>query len=127
MKIIACAASAILAVGCAPSPVDPVGDWGGDHVALQVGASQSTIEFDCAHGKIPGPFAIGADGVFDLDGVFVREHGGPAKEGETLLEAPVRYSGVVAGKKMRLVVMGDGPIGDFALEKGAAPALTKCL
>lgn len=120
-------AIASLLFGCVAAPVDPVGDWGGDHIALSVGAVELTVEFDCAYGRIPGPFVVGDDGAFALDGVFVVEHGGPVREGETLPETAVRYTGAVAGRRMRLVVEGVGPIDAYVLEKGRAPALMKCL
>jgi hypothetical protein len=125
IRILTAAASL---AGCAAAPIDPLGAWGGNHVSLLVGVERSELEFDCAVGRIDGPFTLAADGSFDLQGVFVREFGGPVREGEILPERPARYSGDIAGARMRLAITleGGGSLGEYALEKGAAPRLFKC-
>ena len=89
----ACAwmACALAAAGCASSnsltgPTDrttlAAGSWGGQHVGLTVTAAATTIEFDCAHGRIEGAIPLDARGRFDVSGTFVLEHGGPARPDE---------------------------------------------
>ena len=115
------------AVGaCAAASVDPVGEWGGDHISLSVGASESKLEFDCAYGRIAGPFVFAPDGSFALSGVLVVEHGGPVRADEKPREQPVRYAGHIRGKRMRLQIEG-APLGVYTLEKFRTPQLMKCL
>jgi hypothetical protein len=112
--------------GCAATPVDPVGDWGGDHVSLNIGALESRLEFDCAYGRIDGPFVLAPDGSFTLSGMLAVEHGGPVRADEQPREHPVRYAGHVRGRMMKLKIEG-ALFGDYALEKGRPPRLIKCL
>src|SRR5947209_10154857 len=68
-------------MACAGSPSSPStkGQWGGDHASLIVGDAAGHIEFDCAHGDFSGAIATAS---FSRAGSFVREHGGPIREGE---------------------------------------------
>ncbi len=120
-------AAACLA-GCAAAPADPSGAWGGDHISLTIGADRSELEFDCANGRIDGPFTLAEDGGFDLQGVFVREFGGPVREGEVLPERPARYQGEIAGAAMSLrITLADGAsLGAYKLKKNTPPRLFKC-
>src|SRR2546425_2074319 len=63
------------------SPSSVLGMWGGDHVAMTVGDAGSHLEFDCAHGDVPGALKTDARGNFSEAGTFVREHGGPIRLG----------------------------------------------
>ena len=87
------------------------------------------LEFDCAHGEIPGTKAIGEDGAFSWAGSYVREHGGPIREGEPEDSHPAVYSGAIVGRNMRLRVAVSelGLELDFALEEGRAGRVLKCL
>jgi hypothetical protein len=120
--------------GCsqAPSGPDhsvPSGTWGGDHVVLSIDAARAAIEFDCAHGTLPVPIALDR-GQFDVTGVFVREHGGPIREDETVVQQAAQYRGAVDGGKMTLRVrLADGlqDLGSYTLSFGAAGRVFKCL
>lgn len=129
LKSLVMALAAALA-GCATAPADPVGAWGGDHISMIVGEGGAAIEFDCAQGRIDGAFDVGADGVFDLAGVWSPEHGGPVRQGEEIEVRPARYSGKIAGDAMTLSIAVEPPpteLGPFALQKNRAPNLLKCL
>jgi hypothetical protein len=103
------------------------GSWGGNHVALEVTSSGGTVEFDCAHGTITEPIALDDDGRFDAAGTYVREHGGPVREGEEDAR-PARYGGRVQGQTMTLTITVAGEsVGPFELERGRTPRITKCL
>ena len=124
----------LLLPGCGgpsrPSGLVPQGAWGGDHVALVLDATHGTLEFDCAHGTADAPIPIDSDGAFQVTGTFVREHGGPIREGETPDQHPARYVGTTDGKHMTLTVnLSDEPqqIGPFELVLGASPHVLKCL
>jgi len=105
------------------------GTWGGEHVGLSVTETGAHIEFDCAHGDIGQPLALDSAGKLSVDGVFVREHGGPVIEGQEE-KKPARYTGKVDGKTMTLdVTLTDSreKIGAFTLTYRASPRIVKCL
>jgi hypothetical protein len=118
-------------VGCStavPEALD--GTWGGPHIGMVVTADGAELEYDCAHGRITQPIRLDRDGEFVALGVHVREHGGPIREGEQVVELPARYSGRVRGSDMTLRVdlTGEGSsLGTFELERGASPNVFKCL
>ena len=109
--------------------VDP-GTWGANGIALEVTASGARIEYDCAHGTIPGPILLDADGRFDVEGRHFREHGGPIREGEDSSGQSVRYAGRVTGDTMTLAVRPEGSdaaIGSHTLVRGKTGRIHKCL
>lgn len=105
------------------------GEYGGEHVALSVGASSARLEFDCAHGEIPSAIPLDPDGRFAVDGTFTQERGGPAT---TLPEdvRPARYVGSSQGRvvtfTIRLVREGVA-VGTFTAERGSPPRIFRCL
>lgn len=106
------------------------GDWGGEHISLKLTDGGGSFELDCAHGTIDEPLSTGGDGSFDVRGRFVAERGGPEVKGERPESHPARFTGRVDGKRMtmRIVLTGSGePVGDFSLEHGKDPHITKCL
>ncbi len=118
-------------IGCfSPSGLTqvPIGRWGGDHVELVVGSASAQLDFDCAHGSIPGPIPL-QDGAFDIAGVFVPEHGGPIVQGEVLPEYAAHYRGTTDGKRMTLTIEAEGlgNAGTYALDLGRSARITKCL
>jgi hypothetical protein len=120
-----------VAGSCGSSPTGPVppGNWGGQHIGLVVTDSGATINYDCAHGTIDQAL-VTVDGVFTAVGTHYREHGGPIRDGEPTDAHPARYDGRTDGKTMSLDVTltdsGD-KLGSFKLERGAQPAVFKCL
>jgi hypothetical protein len=123
-----------LSAGCGlatiPSPGELLGVWGGTHIALEVTPNETAVELDCAHGTIQAPFTLDADGRFDLPGEFVREHGGPVREGESLVKYPARYRGVVEGNRMDLAIARVDSVqalGSFTLRQGDHGRVFKCL
>ena len=112
------------------APADPVGNWGGQHIALTVTAQGGTAEFDCAHGAFTGALTPSPDGRFSASGVWVREHGGPVRDGEVLPSFPALYAGRITGTSMSLTVTRTDSavaIGTFSLTKGSAASVFKCL
>lgn len=106
------------------------GDWGGEHISLKLTGGGGSFELDCAHGTIDEPLSTGGDGSFDVRGRLVMERGGPVVEGERPDSHPARFTGRVDGQRMtmRIVLTGSGEsVGDFSLEHGRDPQLTKCL
>ena len=124
---------ALLVAGCATSAVPPQplwGVWGGQHVGLTLGTIDSAIEYDCAKGMIIGPVIVRDDGNFEAFGTHTPGQGGPDRIDHVPPSYPARYSGMVRGDVMTLVVdvaaIG-ARIGPYALRRGAEPSLLRCL
>jgi hypothetical protein len=121
----------VLSAGCGGSDLTavPAGNWGGEHVSMEVTNSGATLEFDCAHGSVPEPLTLDADGRFDRSGVFVREQGGPIREGEPEDTRPARYSGTTDGRSMSLTITiqdGSLPVQAYRLELGNLGHVFRC-
>lgn len=122
-------AAACTGVGRSPSaPTALMGNWGGQHAGLVLTADGGTIEYDCAHGTLDMAVRPDRKGGFEATGSHVREHGGPARQGEVLPAVPARYVGQVDGDRMVLqVVVGSDTLGPYTLQRGAPPQLFRCL
>ncbi len=105
------------------------GDWGGEHIGLNLGTTVGTLEYDCAAGTMIGPLMINRDGTFIAAGTHTPGRGGPAIEGQRLPSYRVRYSGSVRGNTMSLRgrVENGVLLGPFTLRRGAQPIRTRCL
>ena len=111
-----------------PSRAALSGEWGGEHIALELQDGAGRLELDCAHGSITQAIVPAADGTFSVLGTFTRESGGPVpREGEDV--HPARYSGKVSGDRMDLTIAVDGTeLADkFVLVKNQSPRIVKCL
>jgi hypothetical protein len=111
-----------------PTSVDK-GLWGGDHVTMTVGETNTHLEFDCAHGDIPGALSVN-NGDLAASGTFVREHGGPIRVDEQLDQRPALYSGQVSNGRMKLSIRltdSGEVVGSFDLLQGSAGRVFKCL
>jgi hypothetical protein len=121
--------AALQCTGIGPPPAVAVtGQWGGAHAALVLTDSGGTIEYDCAHGGLAAPVRLDQAGRFVVDGVHVREHGGPVRVGEVPDSLPARYTGRISRDRMSLrVIIGSDTLGPFELRRGAEPQLFKFL
>jgi len=107
-----------------------IGDWGGEHVQLELDEAGGTLDYDCAHGTVDPGWTLTDDGEFTGTGVHVIEHGGPVQEGEILPARPATYDGTVDGDQMSLTVtLSDSAqvIGTFQLQRGSDGQLMRCL
>jgi hypothetical protein len=106
----------------------PRGEWGGDHISMNVGEESAKIEYDCAHGEIQGPLVVDGQGKFDLHGTFTMERGGPVRQGESARSQAASYAGEIKGDTMTLILkISDAEDAEtFTLEKGKAGKLVKC-
>ena len=106
----------------------PRGEWGGTHINMSVGEQSAKLEFDCAHGEIPGPLTVDGEGKFKLPGTFTPERGGPVRADETSRATPAMYSGTIKGNTMTLTmkIEGSDETESFTLEKGKEAELFKC-
>ena len=103
------------------------GEWGGQHIHINVGADSAEVEYDCASGVINGPLRFDADGHFVWRGVHRMERGGPVRADEKPAEHPATYSGSIKGNTMELTLkVEDLDAETFTLEKGKPGELFKC-
>ena len=108
----------------------PEGQWGGDHVGLDVTAQGGRVDYDCAHGTIEESMKLDKDGRFNVKGTHVRERPGPVREGQDPDARPARYEGKTDGRTLTLnVSLSDTKesVGAFTLTYRQAPRVTKCL
>jgi hypothetical protein len=97
---------------------------------MAVADSSTHLELDCAHGDIPAVLTVDRQGQFSVAGTYVREHGGPIRQGEIPDSHPAIYSGLVGSTTMTLTIrLGDTneSIGAFALVSGSLGRVFKCL
>lgn len=122
----------ILLAGCATTAADRpiIGQWGGQHVGLEISETGGTLDYDCARGAIDGPLVSDPSGRFVASGTHVPGTGGPVQVGVTPRSYPATYSGSVSGDTMNLLVEVpaiSARIGPYALRRGAEPVLLRCL
>jgi hypothetical protein len=90
----------------------------------------ATLEFDCAHGSVAGRLELDSSGDFSWNGVWVKEHGGPAPGYEPPDTHQAVYFGRVRGERMTFTVRlrDDGSEqGTFELTRGQPGTVYKCL
>ncbi|HEX8475550.1 MAG TPA: hypothetical protein VF666_16095 [Pyrinomonadaceae bacterium] len=105
------------------------GVWGGAHIRMEVKDDGADIEYDCAHGTIDAPLDADASGRFDAVGTHVREGPGPIRVGKSPASRPVRYTGSISDKEMKLTVTltdTSKEIGTFTLRHGSEGQIRKC-
>jgi len=108
---------------------NPIGNWGGDHIGLEVTDKGLRADFDCAHGAVDTPLTFDSDGRFEAKGSYVQESPGPEREGQQPPPKAARYSGRIQGATMTLTITLADPartIGPFTLTKDRVPRITKC-
>lgn len=129
LSVLACC-SVATTCGVDVTAPEMVGEWGGEHISLSVSLSQSTLEYDCAHGTIEESIEPDGDGNFTVAGIHVLEHGGPIQQDQVPDEHPARYEGWTNGDRMTLtVILTDTglEIGTYSLRLGEPARLFKCL
>ena len=106
------------------------GNWGGEHIKLEISETGAQLEFDCAHSTVTQQIKLNDHNYFDVEGIYVKESGGPERPGARPDSHPVRYTGQIADQTMTLsVTLTDinQRIGAFTLIRGRSPVLFKCL
>lgn len=119
-------------LGCSSSlePADPVGSWGGQHIALVVTASGATLDYDCAAGAIDESLVPDGRGRFHAVGTHTPGQGGPISQDYEPDDLPATYTGTIDGNTMTLtvtIIETDQRVGTFNLERGAAARIVRCL
>ncbi|MEO7635076.1 MAG: hypothetical protein ABIS38_05460 [Sphingomicrobium sp.] len=118
---------------CATPPIRNAplaGQWGGEHVGLDLGAAGGRLEYDCAAGTIDAIARSDSSGRFTATGTHTPGTGGPVQIGVVPASFPAHYAGRVNGGIMTLTI--DVPaigarIGPYTLRRGAQPGLLRCL
>ncbi len=125
--------NALLAVSILPFPMTfddlPAGNWGGQHISLEVTPTGGKLEFDCAHGEISSKIVLDKQRRFSISGTYVEEHGGPTRESSLPQNIAVVYAGQVSGDTMKLTVKRKDTkkvIGTFTLKRGEEAFIVKC-
>jgi hypothetical protein len=124
--VIAFLAGAVLETGAVQNPI---GNWGGDRIGLEVTEKGMRADLDCAHGTVDEPLSFDTSGRFDQKGLYVQESPGPEREGQLPQPKPARYAGRVQGSMMTLTItlLENGEtIGPFSLTKDRLPRIMKC-
>jgi len=125
---VAAACASVLHTGTADRLL-PVGDWGGEHIALTVTAAGGHFEFDCASGDILRPMKVDASGRFSMDGVFVPERPGAQRFGEIPDRKPARYTGRLDDSTLTFDVTlteSKTTMGSFSVTRDATARVRKC-
>lgn len=107
-----------------------IGRWGGMHVGMEVDANGAQLDFDCAHATITQPLKLDANGNFDVEGLYVRERGGPVRSNEDQSGQRAHFKGRLNGNSLTLtIVLADAaePIGTYTLEFGKYGRVFKCM
>jgi len=105
------------------------GQWGGEHISMEVTDDGAKLEYDCAHGRISEKIVPDSHGNFEAKGFHARERGGPVRPDENN-EQPALYRGSIKEKTMTLTVElspDNEAVGTFTLTHGSAGRVRKCL
>jgi hypothetical protein len=108
----------------------PAGTWGSQEgrANLDVTDKGAAIDFDCARGEVREPLVLDARNRFSAPGVYIKEHGGPEREGEDAGQS-ARYEGHVSGETMTLTIKlsgSDQSVGPLNFTFGKRVRLFKC-
>ena len=119
-------------LGCSSpiEPTDPVGSWGGQHVALIVTSGGGALDYDCAAGTIDEPLRPDSRGRFRVDGTHTPGQGGPSRQDDEPVVLPATYAGTIDSDTMTLtvtIVETGQSVGSFSLERDAAARIVRCL
>lgn len=98
------------------------GEWGGQHVRVEVSDDGALLDFDGGHGVVGRPITLDGEGRFSAPGTYTRETGGPVREGREPKPQPAVYSGVVTGTEMTLkftLTETKEEVGPYTLTRGS--------
>lgn len=114
----------------APTKAVPNGEWGGEHIRMEVNDSGAVIEFDCARGSISQRLELDDNGRFKVQGIYMAQTPAPAgvDGGSTASGVKATYTGTLSGSSLRLEVFIEGQDvpRTFDLVQGDQGHLAKC-
>lgn len=105
------------------------GVWGAEHIRVEVSAAGARVEWDCAHGSVEKTLVADGQGLFAVEGIYVRERPGPIRVGVEPPMLRASYEGSVSGSTMTLKVVlieSKETVGTFLLTLGDEGRLRKC-
>ncbi|HEX8220471.1 MAG TPA: hypothetical protein VF914_14840 [Chloroflexia bacterium] len=108
----------------------PEGNWGGEHLAINVSATGMHIEFDCAHASFEGPISV-VNGAFEAPGTFVRETGVQMDPELAPQGQPAVINGKVNGATLTITITVNGDrasqVGPLNATRDQTPVIRKCM
>ncbi len=112
--------------GAVAGPV-PDGAWGGPQGNLTVYPDSATLDLPCAAGRIQQAIVAGADGTFDLPGLYAIQ-AGPVQPGGPVWQ-PARFQGSRAGDEITLIiVLSDSlTVGPLQFHRGTVGTFPRCV
>src|SRR5271155_6100375 len=89
-----------------PTKAVPNGEWGGEHIRMEVNDSGADIEFDCAKGSISQRLELDDKGRFKVQGIYIVETPAPAAVDGGLTASGVKatYTGTLVGSSLQLEI-----------------------
>lgn len=107
----------------------PTGIWGADGIILNVEENGVTIQYECADGQIEQSLKMDEQGNFETNGIHSPQRPGPIRVDAKQARQSARYEGKISGGTMTLKVTLTETlevIGEFTLERGKTPRMTRC-
>lgn len=107
----------------------PVGTWGTRGMILNVVENSVNIQYDCADGQIEQTLKLDIKGNFAANGFHSGRSPGPTLKDAQSASRGARYEGKISGDTMTLrvtLIETKEVIGEFKLQRGKIPKLTRC-
>lgn len=107
----------------------PESIWGANGIILNVEENGVTIQYECADGVIEDSLKVNEQNAFEANGFHIRQRGGPIRVDAKLARQPAFYEGKISGNTMTLkvtLIETKEVIGEFILERGKTPRMTRC-
>lgn len=107
----------------------PASVWGANGIILNVEENGVTIQYECADGQIEQSLKMDEQGNFAANGIHSPQRPGPIRVDAKQARQPARYEGKISGNIMTLKVTlteTKEVIGEFSLERGKTPRMTRC-
>lgn len=105
-----------------------LGNWGGEHVRLEVMTDSWYLEFDCAHAMIDQGVLI-KDGKFEIHGGYVQETGVFLDDPDFYKPRPAKFTGELKGNTLNFkMYVGDDlqDYGSYTVIFSQIPKIFKC-
>lgn len=125
-------AALVLVASCQAGTMTPpgplTGSWGGQHIGIELTATDGRLDYDCAAGTIDEPVRPDVAGRFTARGTHTPSMGGPERVDVRRPQLEASYVGELNGDRMTLRVRtAEAELGPFTLMRGAEPTLVRCL
>ncbi len=120
----------ILLMSCSTTTIEPlkVGNWGGDHVRLEVTETSWYIELDCAHAEVTMPVTLN-EGTFETSAKYYQEYGAPIEDPEMHKAKEATIKGSLVGNVLTFTIYVGSEqtnYGTYSVEWNKEPMVYKC-